>query len=187
LVGHETFAERFDDRDAAANAGFVVEARAVFGRCGKQFLAVRGEQRFVRGDDGFALFERGEDDGFGEAGAADEFDDDVRFRIVDDFLPIGREQRTGKGMRACFIEGFDGDFAQGDFNAEPVSNEIAVSLERVENAAANSSGANHSKIHLLHWAQRVPGKGSGNNHKRGERKTSNIERRTSNSERRSRR
>src|SRR6185437_1059897 len=84
------------------------------------------------------------------AGATDEFDDDVRLRIVHDFLPIRREQRTGKGMRARFIERFDGDFAQGNFNAKAVGDEIAVSLERVENTAANSSGADHSKIHLLH-------------------------------------
>ena len=93
----KTFAQRFDDGNAAANAGFVIKIRAVFRRGGEQFLAVRGEQRLVRGDHGFALFQRGEHHRLGDAGAADQFDDDVDFGIVDDFLPVRRHQGTGMG------------------------------------------------------------------------------------------
>ena len=44
--------------------------------------------------------------------AADEFDDDVDFRVVDDFLPVGRHQVAGDGIRARFVERLDRDFAE---------------------------------------------------------------------------
>ena len=93
-VADKTFAQRFDDRNAAANAGFVVKIRAVFFRRGEKFLAVRGKQGLVGRDDRFAELERGKNHCPGNGRAADQFDDDVHLRIVDDALPVGRHEGT---------------------------------------------------------------------------------------------
>jgi hypothetical protein len=66
-------------------------------------------------------------------------------------------------VSALFLEGFNRDFAQGNFNAEPGGHQVAVLLERMKHAAANGSAANHSKIHLLHRAQRLSVNRAGDN------------------------
>ncbi len=81
-VADKTFAQRFDDRNAAANAGFVIKIRAEFFRRRKKFLAMRGKQRFVRGDDWLAEFERGQNNFTRDSRAADKFGDDLDFWIV---------------------------------------------------------------------------------------------------------
>src|SRR6266576_315613 len=116
-VADKTFAQRLDDRYAAANAGFVIEVRAVVARGRKQFLTVFSEQRLVGRDDRFAELERREDHRLREARAADEFDDDVRLRVIDDALPVGRYQAGWDFVRARFVERLDGDFAHVDFDA----------------------------------------------------------------------
>ena len=60
---------------------------------------------------GLPSFERGQNHRPGDAGAADEFDDDVDLRVIDDVLPVGRHQRRGDGVGARFVERLDGDFA----------------------------------------------------------------------------
>ena len=78
-VADKPFAQRFDDGNAAANARLVIKIRAVFFRGGKKLLAVRGQQCLVRSDDRLAEPERGQNHRPGDAGAADQFDDDVDF------------------------------------------------------------------------------------------------------------
>ena len=159
-VADKTFAQRFDDGNAAANAGLVIKIRAVFFGRGKQFLAVRGQQRLVRRDDRFAQLERGENHRPGDGGAADEFGDDVNVRIVDDALPVGGHQRTRNRIRPRFVERLHRDFADGDFDADARSHEAAVELERVKHAAAHGAAANHSEVHLLHRSAQIAAKWS---------------------------
>ena len=149
-VADKPFAQRFDDGNAAANAGFVIKIRAVFFGRGKQFLAVRGQQRLVGRDDRFAELERGENHRPGDARAADEFGDDVHLRVVDDALPVGRHERTRDRIRPRFVERLHGDLADGDFHADARGHEAAVELERVKHAAAHGAAANHAKVDLLH-------------------------------------
>ena len=160
LVRDKTLAQRFDDGNAAADAGLVIKIRAAFRRGRKQFRAVRGEQGLVGGDHGFALRERGENHRPGDAAAADEFDDDLDLRIVDDFLPVGGHQFAGDRIRARLVERLDGDFAENELHAEARGHEAAVFLPRVEDAAADGSAANHSEVHLLHRARQLAAKWS---------------------------
>ena len=122
----------------------------MFLRCGKQFFAVRGEQRFVCRDDRLAKFQRGKNHRFGNGCAADKFDDDVYLGIVDDALPIGRHHRTRDFIGARLVKRFDCDFADNDLHANARSHEPTVELERVKYATAHCATANHAQIHLLH-------------------------------------
>jgi len=149
-VANEPFAQRFDDGNAAANAGFVIKIRAEFFGRGKQLLAVRGQQRLVGRDDRFAELERGENHRPGDAGATDQFGDDVHLRVVDDALPVQRHERTRDLIRSRFIERLHGDLADGDFDADARGHEAAVELERVKHAAAHGAAANHAKVDLSH-------------------------------------
>lgn len=117
---------------------------------------MRREQSLVRRDDGFALGQCGEDDRLGEAGTADEFDDDVDLGIVDDFLPVGSQQRRWDFTAPRFAERLDGDLAESDPYAESRGQQVAVPRPRMKNAAADRAASNHSEIYLLHGAHSLP-------------------------------
>src|ERR1039457_3396873 len=159
-VADKTFTQRFDDGNAAANARLVIKIRAVFFGRGKQFLAVRGQQRLVGRDDRLAELERGQDHRPGNARAADEFGDDVHLRVVDDALPVGRHERTRNRVRSRLVEGLHGDLADVDLDADARGHEAAVELERVKHAAAHGAAANHAKVYLLHRNKKFAAKWS---------------------------
>ena len=125
---------------------------------------MRAQQSFVRGDNSFPFFQRGKNHCPCNAGSADEFDDDLDMRIIDDVLPIERHQRFWDFVRTRFIKGFDGDSAESHFDAEARLHERAIGLERVKNAAAHRATANHSDIDFSHEAQRVPRFGESDNY-----------------------
>jgi hypothetical protein len=60
-LGGERFAQRADDRDAAADRRFIKDVDTFCARAREDLLAFGGEQRLVRGDDVFAAFDRAED------------------------------------------------------------------------------------------------------------------------------
>ena len=91
-IADQPFAQHFDDRDAAGDAGFVVEVCAVLLGDFKQLFAVRGEQCFVGGDDRFAQPQCVQDHFARGRGAAHQFDNQVDVRVLDDAGPIGRKQ-----------------------------------------------------------------------------------------------
>ena len=91
-VADKTFAQRLDNGNAAGDARLVIKIGAVFFCRRKKFLAVRGEQRFVGRDDGFAELERGQHNFARHRSAADEFSHKIYFGITDDFAPVqGKE------------------------------------------------------------------------------------------------
>ena len=149
-VADKSFAQRFDDGNAAAHARFVIKIRAVFFRGGKKFFAVRGQQSFVRGDNGLAEFQRSQNDFARNRGAADEFGDEIHFGIAHDFAPVGRQQIFGNGRGAFFLQVAHGDAVDFDVCADARAEERAVARERFKHAAAHGSTADDSKINLLH-------------------------------------
>ena len=100
-VADKPFAQRFDDGDAAAHAGLVIEVGPVLPGRGEQFLAVRGEQGLVGGDDRLAQLERGQDHRARQRRAAHQFRDDVHLRVVHHGPPVGRQARDAESRRAA--------------------------------------------------------------------------------------
>jgi len=89
-----------DDRDRRGGRGLAVKRRLGSLREHTELGQLRCQQFFVRGDDGFAGGERGDEDRL-DRGAARGFDDDVDFRIADQFeraigigMPVARGPRS---------------------------------------------------------------------------------------------
>jgi hypothetical protein len=118
---------------------------------------VRREQRLVRRHHRFALRERRQHHGFGNARAADEFDDHVDLRIIDDLLPIRCHQCGSDGIRTRFVERLHGDLAEIQFHAEARGHEVAILLPRVKHATADRAATQHPKVYLLHRPDSLPG------------------------------
>ena len=95
-IAGQTLAQRFHDRDGAADCGLEIQRHMVLLGDGRQRDAVAGKQRLVGGDDRFFRRQRSRDCGFGRiALAADQFHEDVDLRV-------GRK-RNGVGDPARFL------------------------------------------------------------------------------------
>jgi hypothetical protein len=81
-VGDHAVADGIDDRHAAADRGFETDRRFVRERGLEQFLAVRGEQRFVRGGRPTCGLQRREQQRARGLDAADDFDENIDFGSV---------------------------------------------------------------------------------------------------------
>ena len=84
-VGGEAFAQGFDNRDAARYCCFKLHHDVFFFRQREDFVAVFGEQFFVGGNDVFAVFNGFQYRIFGDAGTAEQFDDDIDVFTRDQF------------------------------------------------------------------------------------------------------
>ena len=147
-VGDETFADRLDDRDAAANAGLVEDIGRMLLRRRKNLFAVMGQQRFVGGDDDLAATERVEDDLLRETGAADEFDNDVNIGIAKHLLRVGGEDvcRQTEFLQAGFV--LVANPFQVQAHTEPLGNEVGVAGQIIDHAAADDSGTDQTDVQL---------------------------------------
>ena len=135
-----------------ASAGLVIKIRAALPGGGEKFLAMRGEQGLVGGDDRLAKLQRRQDHGPGQRGAADHFEDDLDGGIVDHALPVGG-QEVGPGSRVWARFGgrlerrFCGNSPSRQSRADM---RRAVAFPCVENAAADSAATDHADVHLIH-------------------------------------
>src|SRR5206468_4196814 len=81
-VGDEPALEDVDDRNPAAGGGFERDAGVLLPRELEELRPLRGEERFVGGDDGFSQLERALDEGERDARPADQLDDDLARGVV---------------------------------------------------------------------------------------------------------
>ena len=96
-VAADAFAQDRMDRDAASDAGFHRDVRAVGDGRFDEGRALGGHEFLVRGDNAFAGSKGRLDDLLRHALTADEFGDNFDFWMIDDFAPIRRNQRIGEG------------------------------------------------------------------------------------------
>ena len=83
LIGNQPFLQGLDHRDAAADAGLEADLHPLPGRCRKDVGAFLGKQGLVGGDHMLAGGYRLHDKGLGRFDAADQLDDDIDFRVID--------------------------------------------------------------------------------------------------------
>src|SRR5215467_2948080 len=89
-IAGQTLAQRFHDRDGAADRGLEIERHMVLLGNGRQRDAVTGKQRLVGGDNRFSRRERGRDRGFGRiALPADQLHEDVDLAIARERYRVG--------------------------------------------------------------------------------------------------
>jgi hypothetical protein len=82
-VGGQAFAQRLDDRDAAGDRGLEGNHDALLLGGGEDLGAMHGQQRLVGGDHMLAVGDGLHHHFLGHAIAADQFDDDIDFRVID--------------------------------------------------------------------------------------------------------
>ena len=117
-VGDQAFFQRFDDRDAAADAGLEADFHP-FGHRGVEDLpAMDGEQSLVGGDDMLAAGDRLEDEGPGRFDAADQFDDDIDGGVGEDVVGIPAEDDVAE------LSGERGDIDVGDPGKDDVGADL---------------------------------------------------------------
>src|SRR5438132_347712 len=73
----KSFAQSSDDRDASADAGFESDRQIIFASGPEDFLAMLGEQRFVRGNDVLARAQCPQNKAVCRFIAAEHLDDDI--------------------------------------------------------------------------------------------------------------
>ena len=154
-VGGEALAQRLDDRDAAGHRRLEGDHHALVARRGEDLGAVDREQRLVGGDDVLARGDRLEHQRPGDAGAADQLDDDVDLRAGDHRAGIGehlgRVADQGAGARGVEV----GDVADADLAPGAAPDLLLVALEDGEGAAADDAGAEQPDLDRLHAACRA--------------------------------
>ena len=82
-VGHQALFQSLDHRNSAADTGLEANLHPLLGRCGKDVASFLGQQGLVGGHHVLAGSNSLHHKGFGRFNAADQFDDDIDIRIID--------------------------------------------------------------------------------------------------------
>jgi hypothetical protein len=94
VIGRQSLLQRADDRNAAADAGFVPDIDTSFLCCTEDFRAVHGEQRLVRRHYALAVGNAAQHKTPRRLVAAHQFDDDVDRRIVEQCRSVVGQDAT---------------------------------------------------------------------------------------------
>ena len=148
-VGHQAFLQRFDDRDAAADAGLEAHLDAVGDRRCKDLPAMYGEQGLVGGDHVFPLADRFQDKGSGRFDAADELDDDIYRRIVEDVLRVAAENDVLE-LRRQALDMDVGHPGQDDREAGLLTQPVLLRIYGLGQTAAHRPEANDAHTNFFH-------------------------------------
>ncbi len=142
-VRGQAFAQRLDDRDAAGDRRLESNHHAGLLRGREDFVAVRGEQRLVGGDDVLAMPDRREHQRLGGLDAADQLDDDVDFRMGDERREVRRQLHipgAGQG-KPCTFERARRDPIDADRPPRAPRDFLRVAIEHVPGAASDRAHA----------------------------------------------
>ncbi|OQA31355.1 MAG: hypothetical protein BWY57_02394 [Betaproteobacteria bacterium ADurb.Bin341] len=150
LIAGEPLAQHADDRDAAAHARAEIEVHAVLFCSAENLLAALGQQLLVGRDHGFARVQRGQHQGLGHAGSADQLHDNLDAGVVDDRHRVGRQQR-GLDRHAAVRRDVDvRDTLEHDLHAQPLRHHLAVALQAVRDTRAHGPESDKAHTDLLH-------------------------------------
>jgi len=147
-VRDQSFAERFDDRNAARHARFVADVDAGLFRRVENLLAVQGEEGFVGGHDMFPGGDGVEDELAGERGAADKFDDDVRSGdrfggVGSQKFPRYRDTPVGSSVEI-------GDTGQNEFDAGAFGDDFAVLEDVLRDSGTDRAESDNTDFDFFH-------------------------------------
>ena len=144
-VRDERVLHRIDDGDAAAHAGLERDLLARFLGGAHDLLAVRGHERLVRRDHVLAGTESAQHHVARHGGAADELDDDVDVRVVQDVVEVLREDVL-HAVLDSLLGVARAHARQLHVNAVVALEFLAVVLQDVDAPAAHGAGSHESKF-----------------------------------------
>lgn len=90
-VACEALPDRLDDRNASSDSGFKGYHESFFPGLGEDFISVKRNERLVGSYNVFAVLQGLENQFAGRINPADQFDDDVDFRVIDDTEGVARQ------------------------------------------------------------------------------------------------
>ncbi|MPN21664.1 hypothetical protein SDC9_169044 [bioreactor metagenome] len=149
-VGGEALAQRLDDRDAAGDGSFEGDHDALLLGGGEDIGAMHGEQRLVGGDDMLAGGNRLHHDFLGDAVAADQFDDDVDFRNIDQSERIVGDAGFAAGHLAGQFDVLVGHGGNSNRPAGAAGNFFRIAIENGPGATADGADADKANIDGFH-------------------------------------
>jgi len=149
-VGGQALAQCLDDGDAAGHRRFEGDHDTLLLGSGENLGAMHGEQRLVGGDHVLAVGDGLHDHVLGHAVAADQLDDDVDFRVIDQ-----REGVVGNpgGAAGDLFGGFDiavGDGRDADRPAGAARDFLRVTVKNGPGATADGADADKANIDGFH-------------------------------------
>ncbi len=147
-VRRQTFTNGLDDRNTTGNSRFKRHDHALLTRLGEDFVAVHRDQRLVGGDHVLAVFDGLEDQFTGKGVAADQFDDDIDFRVGRNGEHIAGGRRTanlavGVWCTNCNLRHFDS-------TPGAAGNLLGVTLKYVESTATDSTQPTYAYFDRFH-------------------------------------
>ena len=151
-VGGQSFAQRFDDRNAAGDRRLERDHHALVRRRCEDFVAVLREQCLVRGDDVLAPADRVEHHRARGLDAADQLAHDVDIGMAHDDGGIVGEIDTIDAARAVSraIERARGDPGDADRPSRAARDLLFVAAEHVEHTLADGAEADQPHLQRLH-------------------------------------
>ena len=152
FVACKRLIERAQNRYRAADRRFESQRGASRRRKRRQARSLFADQIFVRGDDVPPAFQRVLDEFRSLRRSADDLDDQVDLRIVDDRTGVPREESPLERVRAFFERIGDRDGAKLVTNAAPAFDCIALPVQTVGHVRADRSAPEepdpHSRFHV---------------------------------------
>src|SRR5207253_791441 len=119
-------------------------------RRGKNFIAVLRKQRLVRGDDVLAIRNGLENQLARDARAADQFDDDVDVRALDDLERVAADRCGASRELSGFLEVLVGDHFDRDIASRAAGDLFTVPPKHGKCAATYRTNAEESDVDRFH-------------------------------------
>ena len=145
MIGDQRGLDRVDDRDRAADAGFVVQARAGLLCHLPQFVKMKGKRHLVRGDNGLAVLQRAQHHGRGRLFAAQEFADDIDLRILQDIVLISGQHLIRHFLAAMDLLVQHESLLHTELHARALSDFTAEFPDQIPDASADVSQSQQSQ------------------------------------------
>src|SRR5206468_9811161 len=150
-VGDQAFLDRADQRDAAGHGRLEREGHPTPARLVVELGAVVGKERLVGGDHVLAGGERLQDEGPGRLEAADQLDDDVDRRIVEDPRGVRRHRKLGQVETLATAGDVDvGDRAEPQPAAGALFQGGALRVEDLDDAGADRAETEQSDSDFIY-------------------------------------
>ena len=149
-VGCEAFTQRFDDRNATGHCGFKRHHHTFGGSRREDLGAMHREQRLVGGHHMFARRNGFHHQGFGNAVAANQLNDDVDVWVGNDGTCVTdhRHVRPNQLLGTRHVQVGH----HGDFNATACAalDFLLIALEHIESARAHHTDAKKANLNRFH-------------------------------------
>ena len=150
VVGGQAFTQRLDDRDAAGHGRFKGHDHALGAGAGKDFVTVFGQQFLVGGDHVLAVVDGREYQLLGDAGAADQFHDDVDVGVGGNQPGVADHFHVVTDEFACLGHVQVGGHFECDRAAGAAADFFCVAFQHGGGTAADRTDAHDAHMNRLH-------------------------------------